>query len=567
MQAAIPFPDISPEIFTLPLFGMELSLRWYALAYIVGILIGWRLVIGVMKSPRLWPGDTAPMTVKQVEDLLTWIVLGVILGGRLGFVLFYQPVYYFNNPAEILQVWQGACPFTVAFWGLSSAHTPFAIVTASRNNPQQMPLPSAHPQACCWAGSQISSMPNFGGNPQICPGAWPFPAHLHRIAPTSSVFVHGTHRNYMRPPLKGSCWGCSALPGLATRRAEISWDDQWGFPDRLRRIPVYRRIRTAGRCAIHHARQSNRICHTIPQHRPDHGTAAVFAHDRGRDYLYSGRTAQKQRRMSDLRQTLINRIQSNGPLPLSEFMDICLMHPEHGYYTTKDPFGAEGDFTTAPEISQMFGELVGLSLAQTWLDQGATAHFTLAEMGPGRGTMMADILRATRSVPGFHDAMQIILIEASDYLRARQKKTLSGYDITWLSTVDNLSDQPLFLIANEFFDALPIRQMQRDEKGWRERCVGLNEADLSLGLSPVTPFPALDHRLSDTKPGDIVEVSAATQAIAGKIGEKITHFGGVALIIDYGDWHSFRGHVSGAASTSDSRSADEPRHGGSDSTC
>ena len=118
MQAAIPFPNISPEIFTLPLFGMELSLRWYALAYIVGILIGWRLVIGVMKSPRLWPGDTAPMTVKQVEDLLTWIVLGVILGGRLGFVLFYQPVYYFSHPAEILQVWQGGMSFHGGFLGV-----------------------------------------------------------------------------------------------------------------------------------------------------------------------------------------------------------------------------------------------------------------------------------------------------------------------------------------------------------------------------------------------------------------------------------------------------------------
>lgn len=242
--------------------------------------------------------------------------------------------------------------------------------------------------------------------------------------------------------------------------------------------------------------------------------------------------------MTDLRQSLINRIQSNGPIPLSEFIDICLLHPEYGYYTTRDPFGTGGDFITAPEISQMFGELVGLSLAQAWLDQGAVARFTLAEMGPGRGTMMADILRATRSVPGFHDALQITLLEASDHLRARQKTTLSQYDVTWATSVDDLPDQPLFLIANEFFDALPIRQMQRDANGWRERCVGLSKADLSFGLNPVTPFPALDHRLSDTKPGDIVEFSAAAQAITGKIGGKIARFGGVALIIDYGDWRS-----------------------------
>lgn len=109
--AMIPFPDIAPEIFSISLFGIEFALRWYALAYIVGILIGWRLVVAALNAPRLWPADTPPMTPKQVEDLLTWIILGVILGGRLGFVLFYQPAYYLQNPAEILKVWQGGMAF------------------------------------------------------------------------------------------------------------------------------------------------------------------------------------------------------------------------------------------------------------------------------------------------------------------------------------------------------------------------------------------------------------------------------------------------------------------------
>jgi len=111
MQAMIPFPDISPEIFTIPLFGMEFSLRWYALAYITGIVIGWRLVVASVKRPGLWPGDTAPMTERQVEDLLTWVILGVILGGRLGYVLFYQPGYYLSNPSQILRVWEGGMAF------------------------------------------------------------------------------------------------------------------------------------------------------------------------------------------------------------------------------------------------------------------------------------------------------------------------------------------------------------------------------------------------------------------------------------------------------------------------
>lgn len=118
MQAMIPFPDISPEIFTIPLFGMEFALRWYALAYIVGIVIGWRLVVASVKRPGLWPGGAAPMRPEQVEDLLTWVILGVILGGRLGYVLFYQPGYYLANPREILAVWQGGMSFHGGLMGV-----------------------------------------------------------------------------------------------------------------------------------------------------------------------------------------------------------------------------------------------------------------------------------------------------------------------------------------------------------------------------------------------------------------------------------------------------------------
>ncbi len=111
MKALLPFPDISPEIFSISLFGMELALRWYALAYIVGIVIGWRLVVMTVKAPRLWPGQQPVMTPAQIEDMLTWIILGVLLGGRLGYVLFYQPDVYLNNPLEILAIWQGGMAF------------------------------------------------------------------------------------------------------------------------------------------------------------------------------------------------------------------------------------------------------------------------------------------------------------------------------------------------------------------------------------------------------------------------------------------------------------------------
>ncbi|ARE42169.1 hypothetical protein RGUI_4028 [Rhodovulum sp. P5] len=220
-------------------------------------------------------------------------------------------------------------------------------------------------------------------------------------------------------------------------------------------------------------------------------------------------------------------------------MGECLLHPEHGYYSTRDPFGAAGDFTTAPEISQMFGELLGLWLAQVWLDQGAPARVTLAELGPGRGTLMADILRATKALPGFHDAAHVHLVEASPALRAVQRQTLDGHDITWLDRPEDLPDAPLLLVANEFFDALPIRQFQRDPAGWRERQVGIVDDHLGFGLSAPAPLAQLDHRLDDTAPGDLVETCPAAQPIMAEVARRIAIHGGAALIADYGGWRSY----------------------------
>ena len=254
--------------------------------------------------------------------------------------------------------------------------------------------------------------------------------------------------------------------------------------------------------------------------------------------------------MTPLGRHIAARIAATGPMGLAEYMATCLMHPELGYYATRDPFGAQGDFTTAPEISQMFGELIGLCLAQTWLDQGRPAPFTLAEPGPGRGTLMADILRATKGVPGFHEAMAVHLVETSPALREVQRQTLAGHAITWHDTVADLPDAPLYLVANEFFDALPIRQFQRDGEGWRERLVALREDALTFGLGvPVAP-PELTDRLADTRDGDIVETCAPGQAIAAEIGARLEAQGGAALIVDYGDWRSLgdtfqavRGHA------------------------
>lgn len=225
-------------------------------------------------------------------------------------------------------------------------------------------------------------------------------------------------------------------------------------------------------------------------------------------------------------------------MTLADYMAECLLHPAHGYYATRDPFGRGGDFTTAPEISQMFGEMLGLCLAQAWLDQGGPAPFTLAELGPGRGTLMADALRATRAVPGFHAAAQLVLVEASPTLRQVQRMTLKDQPVTWADTADALPDAPLFLIANEFFDALPIRQFTRQGEGWAETVVGLSGDRLTLGRTAPAPLAALAHRLTDTRQGGIVEICPAAAPIMAAIGARIAAHGGAALIIDYGDWRS-----------------------------
>ncbi|KIN70805.1 ATP synthase beta subunit/transription termination factor rho [Sulfitobacter noctilucae] len=219
---------------------------------------------------------------------------------------------------------------------------------------------------------------------------------------------------------------------------------------------------------------------------------------------------------------------------IDEYMTTCLLHPTLGYYTTRDPLGVQGDFTTAPEISQMFGELIGLSLGQSWMDSGAPSPFTLAELGPGRGTLMADALRACARVPGFLAAAQMVLVEASPALKSAQAKTLEGTEVHWADSVEELPQKPLFLIANEFFDVLPIRQFLCDGGGWRERQVGLDGDQLVFGLGPVQPQPALP----DAEAGDLVETCAALAPTMDPIAQRLRDHGGTALVIDYGDWQT-----------------------------
>ena len=254
--------------------------------------------------------------------------------------------------------------------------------------------------------------------------------------------------------------------------------------------------------------------------------------------------------MTPLARIIADRIRAAGPITLADYMADCLMHPTHGYYATRDPFGAAGDFTTAPEISQMFGELLGLCLAQAWLDQGSPDPVLLAELGPGRGTLMADALRATAAVPGFHAALSVHLVEASPYLRLVQAATLAGITPHWHDSAATLPETALLLVANEFFDALPIRQFRRKADGWCEHLVGVQGNKLTLGLSAVVKPLALDQRLADTAAGEVVELCPALPATIAELAGRIARHGGAALVVDYGGWRSrgdtfqaLRGHA------------------------
>lgn len=230
-----------------------------------------------------------------------------------------------------------------------------------------------------------------------------------------------------------------------------------------------------------------------------------------------------------LRQRITELIAETGPIPVSQYMALCLFDPTAGYYTTREPFGAKGDFTTAPEISQMFGELVAVWLASVWQAAGAPQDAILAEIGPGRGTLARDMLRTlARIAPDLR--RRVALIETSPRLTAIQKETLGETSATWHRDISELPSAPLFIVGNELFDAIPIRQFVKTPQGWRERCVGL-EAD---GLTFVAGTGTTDAALPDAPNGAIFEIAPARNALMQEIAERIARDGGAGLFIDYG---------------------------------
>jgi len=233
---------------------------------------------------------------------------------------------------------------------------------------------------------------------------------------------------------------------------------------------------------------------------------------------------------------LIDRqIRETGPMSIATFMGLALTHPREGYYTGADPLGAKGDFVTAPEISQMFGELIGFFVVNLWQQLGEPRSFTLLEPGPGRGTLMQDALRVAARAEGFLDACHLQLFETNPALKAQQAERLGQYNPYWADEIDAVADDPLIVVANEFFDALPIRQFVKATDGWHERQVGLRDGKRTFGLSP-TPIPgeALPEAVRNDNDGAIYEVNLAAADALQRLGKRIAAQRGAILAIDYG---------------------------------
>lgn len=243
--------------------------------------------------------------------------------------------------------------------------------------------------------------------------------------------------------------------------------------------------------------------------------------------------------MTVLFDILKTEIEAQGPISVARYMELALGHAEHGYYMKQDPFGKAGDFITAPEISQMFGEMVGLWACVVWQAMGSPEPINVVEVGPGRGTLMADALRATQMVEAFEDAARVWLVEISPVLREAQKKALAPTFMmpAWRDRFADVGPGPVIVWGNEFFDALPIRQYVRADDGWRERRVGLNDErdglafTLSMGKIDANVIP---EEVQGAPVGGIYEDQSLSRTVMGEIAKRVVEHGGAALFFDYG---------------------------------
>ena len=477
--ALIPFPSFDPVLISIGPFAV----RWYALAYICGILFGWLYARTLIANDRLW-GGPAPLTVADYDDFILWVTLGIILGGRIGYILFYNLPHFLEHPLEIFEVWKGGMSFHGGFLGCVIAVLWFAYHRG-------IPALSLGDITCAVGpiGLFLGRIANFvngelWGRPTDVPWAMifplggPLPRHPSQLYEASleglglliilALFIRA---------------GALKRPGTHSRPVRHVL---CGVPLVLRILP---RARPAARLPVGPHDHGHDLVHPAVHRR--RGICRLRAPPQAAAFVMSAER-------TPLDAVIRARIAREGPMPIATFMALCLYDPDHGYYLHGDPLGAAGDFVTAPEVSQMFGEMIGLWAAEVWQEIGAPAALQLIEIGPGRGTMMLDAIRAARAAPEFRRALHVHLIEVSPALRQRQAHTLrdaGDVPVRWHATLAEIPPGPAIVLANEFFDALPVHQAERRPTGWHERRITVNAGDeLAFTLAP-DPIAGFERQL------------------------------------------------------------------------
>ncbi len=419
---ALPFPALDPIAIS---FG-PIAIRWYALAYVGGIVLGWWLARRIAGNDSAWGGHS-PIKPIDIDDAIVWIALGVVLGGRLGYVLFYNPAYFAAHPAEIFTLWRGGMSFHGGFLG-----TVLALILFARARGFSMLSMLDVAAIVTPIGLFLGRLANFvngelWGRPADVPWAFVFPHAGPEPRHPSQLYEAGLEGIVLFAILL-----FAMRRGALTRPGLIGGLFVGGYG--LARIAVEFFREPDAHIGYLAGGLTMGILLSIPM--------ALF----GAGLVYSTRCAKPAMSgMTPLEREIRALIEADGPMPVSRYMALCLGHPQHGYYTTRDPLGAAGDFTTAPEVSQMFGELIGLWCAEVWRRMGAPRRVLLVEMGPGRGTLMQDMLRAAKVLPEFRAALDVHLIETSPILKERQRIALarSGVPVTWHERPESLPDGPL----------------------------------------------------------------------------------------------------------------------------
>ncbi|MFA5041472.1 MAG: SAM-dependent methyltransferase [Bdellovibrionales bacterium] len=240
--------------------------------------------------------------------------------------------------------------------------------------------------------------------------------------------------------------------------------------------------------------------------------------------------------MNALEKIIREIIAAQGAISMAAYMELALQHPAYGYYKTREPLGKTGDFITAPEVSQMFGEMIGVWCVETWRKMGRPEPFALVEYGPGHGTMMQDILRATAKAGGFNEAKQLCLIDSDEILRERQKEVLKDSSPQHIVGIAHAPSSPLFVLSNEFLDAMPVRQFEKTHYGWAERMVAIENDALTIVLRPLTEAEDnyIPAAMRGAAPNTVFEFSPKAQVLIRDIVQALISRQGAALMCDYG---------------------------------